>query len=62
MSEWGRCVRCGTEDEFGEFVELLDGAQTPDNPDGGTGDPICPNCIAILDAEREATGTVEGVR
>jgi hypothetical protein len=50
-SEWGACVRCGRQDERGEFVELM-GQATPGNPDGGTGDPICPTCIALDEAER----------
>lgn len=51
--EWGSCVRCGRVDPRGEFVELL-GTPTPGNPDGGTGDPICPACIAedMTDAEK----------
>ncbi len=50
-SEWGACVRCGRQDEHGEFVELM-GSPTPDNPDGGTGDPICPTCIRLSECER----------
>ncbi len=44
-SEYGACVRCGRQDWKGEFVELIGSVKTPDNPDGGTGDPICPRCI-----------------
>lgn len=51
-SEYGKCVRCGREDWHAEFVELM-GTPTPDNPDGGTGDPICPTCIALDEARRE---------
>lgn len=43
-SEYGACTRCGKQDWKGEFVELI-GQSTSDNPDGGTGDPICPQCI-----------------
>jgi hypothetical protein len=49
--EYGRCVRCNRPDERGEFVELI-GHPTPNDPDGGTGDPICPTCIAHSERER----------
>lgn len=55
-SEYGACTRCGTQDWKGEFVELI-GQATPSNPDGGTGDPICPDCIR-RDEEDNGQGEV----
>lgn len=57
-SEWGSCVRCGRDDEHGEFVELMTAQRTPSNPDGGTGDSICPECIK-RDEEDRGVGYVE---
>lgn len=50
-SEYGACTRCGKQDWKGEFVELV-GQATPNNPDGGTGDPICPQCIERDEKDR----------
>lgn len=56
MSEWGNCIRCGLEDKEGTFQELM-GEPTVANPDGGTGDPICPECIERDEyAKRQANG------
>lgn len=56
-SEYGACTRCGKQDWKGEFVELI-GQATPSNPDGGTGDPICPDCIR-RDEEDRGEGYVD---